>query len=98
MRYLILILSLLMVGCMHYETFEKEAVKQTKKETNCKEVLIAMSTMNDNDGSSYIIKTKACGKYYTYTCKALGGCKEGTVRCKRIAVESKPTEDAGELK
>ena len=87
-----------MVGCTGYKDFENAAVKKTKEETKCKEVLIALSLKNDYNETSYTIKTKACGKYYTYICNAQGGCDQGTVKCKTVAVESEPTKDAGELR
>ncbi len=100
MRYLILILSLLMVGCTTYVDYEKEAIRVTKRETGCtKKISISLSVhLNGNkNAGNYIIKTKACGKYYTYFCSTPSGCDWNNPSCQRISVESKPTEDAGKI-
>ena len=82
MKYLILILSLLLVSCFTYKDYEREAVRKTKKIVKCDEYLIALS-------SEEVIKVKACGKYYTWVCRQASACSP--IKCKVIAIETKPT-------
>lgn len=82
MRYLIFILSLLLVSCFTYKDYENKAIVETKKIVECDEYLIALS-------SEEIIRVKACDKYYTWYCRGAFGCYP--IKCKLIAVETEPT-------